>query len=99
MNPTDDDEPGLPCVQALVAGTVALMTAWAQPDPEAKLEPDALRSLLARKIVSHLFFLREHPHLAPPLRQVMAQAHARWAALAPGPGCIDGHPPADVQLH
>lgn len=106
VKPDDDGHfAGLPCAQALVAGTTALMTAWALPEPadepEADADPaadagarddagqaalalDARRQRLARQIVSNLFFLREHPQLSPALRQVMAQAHARWVLLCGG---------------
>lgn len=71
-----------PDLDALLAGTVALMTAWADPCPKASLPPDALRRLLARKLVSNLFFLQHHPLARPALRQALANAHARWVGLA-----------------
>lgn len=76
-----DDEP-LPSLEALVAGTVALMTAWADPCPQASLAPMALRGVLARKVVSNLFLLQHHPLASPQLRQVFGQAHQRWVGLA-----------------
>jgi hypothetical protein len=85
MDSVDTDAPDaddLPSIDALIAGTVALMTAWADPCPHARLAPADLRQLLARKVVSNLFFLQHHPLLSPPLRQSLAQAHARWVALA-----------------
>lgn len=83
--PLPDDEPAYPCVQGLIAANVALMTAYANPAPDARLGAEAQRRLLARKVVSNLFFLREHPLLSPGLRQVMANAHQRWAELAAQP--------------
>ncbi len=87
-----DDELPLPCPHALIAGTLALMTTWADPAPGSALDVASLRSLLSRKVVSNLFFLAEHPALPPAMRQVMAQARERWQGLAraePGstPGC------------
>jgi len=82
---TDDDLP-LPCLEALVAGTFALMTCWATPAAEAAATPARQRLLLARKIVSNLFFLKSHPHASPALRQVMANAHARWVAVCNASG-------------
>lgn len=83
MTPPDEELP-MPCAVAMVAATFALMTAWASPEPAARVTPAELRRLLARKIVSNLFFLREHPQLDPRLRQVVAQAHAHWTVLAAG---------------
>ena len=72
----------LPSVDALIAGAVALMPAWADPCPPARLAPADLRRVLARKVVSNLFFLQRHPQAGPELRQSLAQAHARWVGLA-----------------
>lgn len=77
-----EDEPAYPCVQGLIAANVALMTAYANPATDARFSTEAQRRLLARKVVSNLFFLREHPLLSPGLRQVMANAHQHWAELA-----------------
>jgi hypothetical protein len=74
-----------PCVQGLIAANVALMTAYANPAPDARVQASAQRLLMARKIVSNLFFLREHPLLSPALRQVMAHAHQRWLDIARAP--------------
>jgi hypothetical protein len=85
MNATEPDarEPEeLPSIDALVAGTVALMTAWADPCPLAPVGPAHLRHLIARKVVSNLFFLQHHPHARPELRQSLARAHAQWVSLA-----------------
>jgi hypothetical protein len=84
--PADDHDP-LPDIDVLVAGTVALMTAWAQPCPTSPLPPADLRRLLARKVVSHLFFLTKHPLARPALRLSLQRAHQHWLALAqPGTG-------------
>ncbi len=68
-------------LEALVAGTFALMTCWAAPAAQAATSPGRQRLLMARKIVSNLFFLKAHPHASPALRQVMAHLHARWVPL------------------
>jgi hypothetical protein len=71
----------LPCAGGLIAGTLALMTSWAAPaDPACA----AQRPLLARKIVSNLFFLRHHPDLGEPMRLVIGKVHERWLPLAQG---------------
>lgn len=96
MNLVDPDgceaeQPAVPSLEALVAGTMALMTAWASPCPDARIGLEPQRSLLARKVVSNLYFLQHHPCASPALRQVMANAHQRWVVLsqvpaAEGPG-------------
>jgi hypothetical protein len=84
MHPTpqEDDAP-LPCAGGLIAGTLALMTCWAAPEPSNHASEDEQRALRARKIASNLFFLREHPDLAPGLRQVIGKVHERWLRIAP----------------
>jgi hypothetical protein len=74
----DDTSDGLPCVEALWAGTLALMTTYADPRSPAH------RELIARKVVSNLFFLARHPGLGGPLRQIVQRAHGRWTAMAGG---------------
>lgn len=74
------DEASTPDAEALLAGTLALMTAWAHPSPEAKLAPEALQSLLRKKIISNLFFLQHHPLISPHLRQVASNVHGQWHA-------------------
>lgn len=75
-----------PCLEALVAGTFALMTCWAAPAADARLTSRRQRTLMARKIVSNLFFLKSHPQASPGLRQVMARAHERWVMLLESAG-------------
>jgi len=75
-----------PCANALTVGTFALMTRWAAT-PEhtcAGPGPNAtpLRTLLARKIVSNLFFLMNHPAVPVPMARALANAHAEWVGLA-----------------
>lgn len=83
----DDTLPlSLPCAEALVAGTIAAMTAWADPCPQCPLGTEGQRRLLARKLVSNLCLLTQHPGLGPELRQVMALAHRRWVEVAAGAG-------------
>lgn len=84
MCPSPDADPSLPCPEALLAGTLALMTSWADPCPHARVEPARLRPLLARKLVSNLALMSQHPAFSAPLRQVLAQAQRRWAELAGG---------------
>lgn len=88
MDPTRDDAlfgpaPGdeAPDFDGLIACTIALMTAWADPCPRAALEPARLRHVLARKVASNLFFLQHHPAARPELRQSIGQARAHWVVL------------------
>jgi hypothetical protein len=80
--PFEDAPAALPCAGGLIAGTLALMTCWAAPEPNASATEEQQRALMARKIASNLFFLREHPDLAPGLRRVIGKAHERWVLLA-----------------
>lgn len=80
----DDEAHTLPSVEALTAGTLALMTGYAQ---SATGCPH--RSLMARKLLSNLFFLSEHPHVSPPMRAMLVNLRARWqpaAEAAPAAG-------------
>ena len=76
------DEGALPCPLALIAANVALMSAYAHPDIAPDDEGTARRGSLARKVVSNLYFLSQHPALPAALRQVMAQAHHHWVQVA-----------------
>lgn len=76
------DEIDLPCAQALLAGTLALMSACAVPLAGAGATAPDSRLPMARKIVENLFLLREHPGLAPAMRAVVSKLHVHWAALA-----------------
>lgn len=92
-------ESDLPNVEALLAGTLALMSAWAHPCPDAKVDATTLRDVLRKKIVSNLFFLQHHPLLSEHMRQVVCNLHRQWlldcatcAALSPRP---PSPPPSD----
>ena len=78
----DDDSTPLPCCAALLAGTLALMTAHARSDALCSESDTAQRRLIARKIVSNLSCMHKHPGLLPGLRQVAANMHAHWVPLA-----------------
>jgi hypothetical protein len=75
-----EPEPNPPCLESLVAGTVALLTHWASPakDPAE----DAHRTHTARKIILNLHCLKGHPHASPGLKQVMERAYERWVLIA-----------------
>jgi hypothetical protein len=85
MQPThleDTAAPALPCAGGLIAGTLALMTCWAAPERSVHTSPAQQRLLMARKIASNLYFLREHPDIAHGMRQVIGKAHERWLLIA-----------------
>ncbi len=66
INACCDEEYVLPSVEALMAG-------YAQA-----AAGDLHRSLLARKLVSNLFFLSEHPQVSPHMRCMLANLRTRW---------------------
>ena len=67
-----DPPQGLPGADALLAGTLAVMTAYAQSCC------DGCRTLMARKIISNLSMLVQHPVAAPALRSMAANLHGCW---------------------
>lgn len=69
-----DEEYTMPCVEALFAGTLALMTGYAQSARDC-----AHRPFMARKLVSNLEFLAAHPQLSPAMRTMLANLRTRWA--------------------
>ena len=81
MNHPEDDS-RLPSLEALLAGTLALMTTWADPHLKDRVVLTRHRDLIARKIVSNLHFLQNHPAVSQELRIVLNRSHDRWASLA-----------------
>lgn len=71
--PCADEEYTLPSVEALLAGTLALLTGYAQSAPDC-----AHRPLMARKVVSNLFFLAAHPQLSAPMQTLLGNLRTRW---------------------
>ena len=69
----DQDHLPTPSAEAMVAGTMALMTGFAQSPAHCPHRP-----LLAKKIISNLFFLAGHPALSEALRATMANLRTRW---------------------
>jgi hypothetical protein len=75
------DAQGQPPAQALLAGTLALMTGHAQACCEGQ------RALLAQKIIANLSMLSRHPGAPPNFRAIAANLHPLWVrVLQPGPG-------------
>lgn len=78
----DTDTPQTPCPLGMIAATVALMTRYVDPARgQTHAGPCDIHPLLAKKIVSNLFFLQHHPDLPPAFGRVMAQAHAQWRSM------------------
>ena len=70
---TVDEEYNLPSMEALLAGTLALMTGYAQSARECPHRP-----LMARKLVSNLLVLSAHPQLSVPMQTMLANLRTRW---------------------
>lgn len=73
-----DEEYEMPCAEAVLAGTLALMTGHAQSCC------DAHRELMAQKVVSNLFILSQHPILSPGFKSMLFNLHGRWIKQAAG---------------
>ena len=82
-----DDEYVMPCAEAMLAGTLALVTGHAECDCPRQ------RDLMARKVRSNLYFLAQHPGLSPEFRTVAQRMHDHWDRLI-GPRQTVWHAPA-----
>jgi hypothetical protein len=83
-----DEEYVMPCAEALLAGTLALMTGHAQSDCARQ------RMLMAHKICANLGILGQKSDLTPNFRTVVLRLHRHWDALA-----TDLKPAARQMLH
>jgi hypothetical protein len=70
----------LPCIDGMLMGTLALMTGYAEHQCEQG-NPRS-RDLMAKKIVSNLFFLAAHPSLSVPMAAVMRNLQKHWHTLS-----------------
>jgi len=68
-----DEEYDLPSAEALMAGTLALLTGYAHAPPAC-----ANRRLMAKKLVSNLFYLAAHPQVSPSMRVMLGNLRTRW---------------------
>lgn len=76
MHTHADGEYEMPSVEALLAGTLALMTGHAQSACSHQ------RSLMAQKIGANLCCLSRHPALSSNFKTVVERMRAHWAVFA-----------------
>jgi hypothetical protein len=88
---TEDHE--LPAVEAVLAGTLALMTGYCQ-SLQADLPPQN-RVPMGHKIGENLALLADHPALTETFQRVLLGLRARWLAMS---DCTEGARPAGVTL-
>lgn len=69
----------LPCVEALLAGTLALLTACAQASANCPNRP-----LVAAKLVSNLTRLSRHPGFSSQMHTMLTRLSERWQQEACG---------------
>jgi len=69
------DARSLPPPEALLAGTLALMTGHAQACCEGQ------RAVMAKKIVANLFMLSRHTGAPPNFRAIAANLHPLWVRV------------------
>ncbi len=74
-----EEEYVLPCAEALLAGTLALMTAYAQGSPNCCGRP-----LMAAKLVSNLIRLSHHPAFTPTMHTVLHRLCGSWQQQVTG---------------
>jgi hypothetical protein len=74
------EEHTLPQVEALLAGTLALMTGYSQALLAAQ-QPEH-RVLMGRKIGNNLQLLAEHPLLSTPFQTMLTSLKHRWSQMA-----------------
>jgi len=84
-----DEEYVMPCAEAMLAGTLALMTGHAQSACTRQ------RVLMAKKIRSNLYFLGQNPDLTANFRTVVQRMHQHWDTLL----SATEPPPANVLDH
>lgn len=98
--PSDDDEGViLPSPEALLAGTLALMTGVVER--AALLQPLATHGqslLMASKVRVNLRGLAEHPELSPAFRSTLERLRGHWERLA-APGAAADTPASAAERH
>jgi len=74
------EEHELPSIEAVLAGTLALMTGYSQA-LQAELDPQQ-RVKMGLKIGDNLSLLVDHPQLSLGFRQVLLGLQGRWHAMS-----------------
>jgi hypothetical protein len=74
-----EEEYVLPCAEALLAGTLALMTAYAQGSASCPGRP-----VMASQLVSNLIRLSHHPAFTPTMQTVLTRLCGSWQQQASG---------------
>ena len=74
------EEHELPSVEAVLAGTLALMTGYSQA-LQAELDPQG-RVAMGEKVGSNLGLLLDHPQLSLGFRQILFGLQQRWLAMS-----------------
>ena len=74
------EEHELHSVEAVLAGTLALMTGYSQA-LQAELDPQG-RIGMGEKVASNLGLLLDHPQLSLGFRQVLFGLQQRWVAMS-----------------
>jgi len=78
--PATVEEHELPAVEAVLAGTLALMTGYGQA-LQADLHPQQ-RLHMGMKIVQNLALLAEHPALSEAFQRIVLGLRARWRLMS-----------------
>lgn len=88
------EEVALPGVEALLAGTLALMTGYAQAGAES-----THRAMMASKIACNLSELAAHPQLSDAMRQLVRRLSGDWSGGVPPHDAAPAALPASVLWH
>ena len=78
--PANIEEHELPSIEAVLAGTLALMTGYSQA-LQAELDPQH-RLRMGVKVGDNLALLVDHPVLSLGFRQVLLRLQKRWRAMS-----------------
>lgn len=79
--PRHVEEYSLRSAEALLAGTLALMTGYAQHKEDCEIRP-----LMAGKLVRNLTALAAHPAISEPMQAMLTRLLEHWVRAA-GPAC------------
>lgn len=75
--PRHVEEYSLPSAEALLAGTLALMTGYAQHKEDCEIRP-----LMAGKLVRNLTALAAHPAISEPMKAMLTRLLEHWVRAA-----------------